>query len=89
MSEPSLTIIISGNDGRSAPFPTSTRLLPKELRLLLARGTREVGMQCFDAAMFELLGIPVDPEQDIPLAPVTRLAEGAMETNRWWIVTAS
>ena len=67
------------------PFPASPRLLPAELRLLLARGTREVGAQGFDVTIFDLFGIPLDPDRDIPLAPVTRLAEGAMEIHRWWM----
>lgn len=38
-----------------------------------------------DATLFELFGVRIPPDQDLPVAPVTRLADAGDATDGWWL----
>lgn len=67
---------------RSDPaFPRPTA---PALEWLLARARVSVAPASADAVLFELFGLPAMAETDLPVAAVTRLADGAEADDGWW-----
>jgi hypothetical protein len=68
---------------RSDPaFPRPTA---PALEWLLARARVGVAPASADAVLFELFGLPVATEADLPVAAITRLADGAAIDDGWWL----
>ena len=42
-------------------------------------------MSNLDATLFTLFGLPITPERDLPVAAVTRLADGGDAGESWWL----
>lgn len=60
--------------------------VPAALSALLARADRHANpLRGFEARLFQQFGIPPIPEQDLPVAAVTRVADMGIVDNDWWI----
>lgn len=63
---------------------TATR--PAALARLLARADRRPGsMAGFDARLFDLFGVSLSADSDLPIAAVTRLADMGVADQEWWV----
>lgn len=54
------------------------------LAWLLAHATSTPVPVTTDAVLFELFGIPLPTDADLPVAAVSRLADGGVADDRWW-----
>lgn len=77
--------------GLLGPWPASHQSgFPKPrtpaLERLLGRARiKELGVTGGDATLFELFGVPVSSGQDLPVAAITRLADGGEPDSGWWL----
>lgn len=56
------------------------------LQRLLARADHEPrSITGFEARLFELFGVIAEPDRDLPVAAVTRVADMGVVDNDWWI----
>lgn len=84
----SLSLLIPGllgpwPSGRApAEFP---RLAAPALEWLLARAEIGAAPRSPDAVLFQLFGLPIPAEADLPVAAVTRLADGGEVDDGWWL----
>lgn len=65
-----------------AEFP---RPAAPALEWLLARAEIGAAPQSPDAVLFQLFGLPIPAEADLPVAAVTRLADGGEVDDGWWL----
>lgn len=65
--------------------PAFPRPTAPVLEWLLARARVSVAPLSPDAALFRLFGLPAASEPDLPVAAVTRLADGAEAEDGWWL----
>jgi len=54
-------------------------------RLLGQAAGQLMGVTGSEATLFELFGLPVNPAEDLPVAAVTRLADGGAAESGWWL----
>lgn len=86
-----LTLVVPGLFGPSGLRAADFSMLNcAALELLLARAALEImPVKGLEATLFNLMGVPRDPAQDLPVAAVARLADmGELpgnDTGRWWI----
>lgn len=55
------------------------------LEWLLARAETRTAPRSADAVLFQRFGLPASAESDLPVAAVTRLADGAEADEGWWL----
>jgi len=65
-----------------AEFP---RPAAPALEWLLARAETRPIPQSADAVLFQLFGLPIPAEADLPVAAVTRVADGGEVDDGWWL----
>ena len=66
--------------------PAPATALPQTLSTLLARADQAVaGAPGFEARLFGLFGVLPPAEADLPVAPVTRLADMGVLDREWWV----
>ena len=65
--------------------PAFPRPAAPALEWLLARARVSVAPPSPDAALLQLFGLPVSTGTDLPVAAVTRLADGAEVDDGWWL----
>ena len=65
-----------------AEFP---RPAAPTLEWLLARAEIDAAPPSADATLFQLFGLPVSDTADLPVAAVTRLADGGDPDDGWWL----
>ena len=85
---PSLSLLIPGllGPGLDAhPESASLRPAAPALEWLLARAKIGAAPQSAEAVLFQLFGLPIPAEADLPLAAVTRLADGGEADEGWWL----
>lgn len=59
---------------------------PATLTTLLARADRRtLPVDGLEVRLFQLFGLHMNPEQDLPIAAVTRVADMGIVDNDWWI----
>jgi len=67
-------------DDQATPHPTAPAL-----QWLLARADRHEAPLTSDAALFQLFGLPIPADADLPVAAVTQLADGGDPGDGWWL----
>jgi len=83
-----LSLLIPGllgpwRSGRAeAGFP---KIAAPALRWLLARAETRAAPESADATLFEGFGLPIPAEADLPVAAITRLADGGEADDGWWL----
>jgi len=82
-----LTLVVPGLFGPPGLRATDFSMLNcAALELLLSRAVLEaIPVKGLEATLFNLMGMPRDPAQDLPVAAVARLAEGDERSGDWWI----
>ncbi len=79
-----LTLVVPGLFG---PFPSGSETLFRFpfLETLLARADRVGTAESPEQLLFDLFGIPVPPERDLPVAPLTRWSEIGERPDGFWL----
>ena len=83
-----LHLVIPGLLGPWSPDcadPGFPRPAAPALEWLLARAQVSAAPASAEAALFQLFGWPVTDDADLPVAAVTRLADGAEADDGWWL----
>ncbi|MCP5196226.1 MAG: hypothetical protein H6974_05520 [Gammaproteobacteria bacterium] len=70
----------TGFTDRAAPRP-----IAPALEWLLARADRHPAPLTADATLFQLFGLPVSADADLPVAAVTQWADGGKPGADWWL----
>jgi len=64
----------------------ASQIAVKQTEALLARSVRKQGlMQGSMGALLEHYGVPVQPNKDLPVAPISRLGDGGSEDDAYWL----
>ncbi|MFZ1325255.1 MAG: hypothetical protein WAT67_04405 [Candidatus Contendobacter sp.] len=83
-----LTLLVPGLRGAGlagrakAGFPTP---VAPALEWLLARADRQPAPPASDAALFQHFGLAIPTDADLPVAAITRLADGGETGPGWWL----
>lgn len=64
--------------------PAFRQLNAPALEWLLARATATPASVATDAVLLELFGVPLPTAGDLPVAALSRLADGGTADDRWW-----
>jgi len=88
LANKSLHLVIPG---LLAPWPNSDKAgstapkVPALERLLARANVKTLAAASMDSTLFSLFGLPADADRDLPIAAITRFADGGDPAQGWWL----